>query len=297
MEIGAFGKRFDPIAKTHLSTRGWTLQERLLSRRTIHYAHDQMYFECDSGIHSEDGFMFLQTNFQYNQLIHTQLINFIEHGVHDNTISLIVARSPGVHQAAEREKGGWLSLVCDYSQRKLTRQDDKLTTLAGLARLVAQETGDKYFAGLWGSHMYEDLCWRAYPQDTVVAQAGWSEDELHRDRVVKRTMLGQMSKPSAYRAPSWSWAAIDGPIKFTILSYSNLVAKITDCTVVPSGDDAYGKISGGELEIEVGNIFISISLPLINETTVIGASLRSVSFQPIHATRTSGNPRLHRSQR
>ncbi|KIM96186.1 hypothetical protein OIDMADRAFT_88131, partial [Oidiodendron maius Zn] len=36
ISIGAFGRYFDPIAEEPLSTRGWTLQERLLSPRTIH---------------------------------------------------------------------------------------------------------------------------------------------------------------------------------------------------------------------------------------------------------------------
>ena len=46
--IGAFGKRFDPLTEEPLSTRGWTLQELLLSQRTIHYAKDRMYFGCES---------------------------------------------------------------------------------------------------------------------------------------------------------------------------------------------------------------------------------------------------------
>ncbi|KAH9204844.1 hypothetical protein DL95DRAFT_271743, partial [Leptodontidium sp. 2 PMI_412] len=33
-----------------LSTRGWTLQERVLSPRTVHYASDQLYFECESEV-------------------------------------------------------------------------------------------------------------------------------------------------------------------------------------------------------------------------------------------------------
>jgi DNA gyrase inhibitor GyrI len=44
--IGTFGKYFDPVADQALSKRGWTLQERLLSPRVIHYGTDQMYYEC-----------------------------------------------------------------------------------------------------------------------------------------------------------------------------------------------------------------------------------------------------------
>ena len=57
-KIGQFGQTFDPLDGEALSTRGWALQERLLSRRILHYASDQMYFECQEGILAEDGASF-----------------------------------------------------------------------------------------------------------------------------------------------------------------------------------------------------------------------------------------------
>jgi hypothetical protein len=36
-----------------LSTRGWVLQERALSRRTIHFTSTQVYWECGQGIQCE----------------------------------------------------------------------------------------------------------------------------------------------------------------------------------------------------------------------------------------------------
>ncbi len=38
-----------------LSDRGWCFQERVLSRRILHFASDQMYFECLNGFLGEDG--------------------------------------------------------------------------------------------------------------------------------------------------------------------------------------------------------------------------------------------------
>lgn len=36
-----------------LNSRGWVLQERVLSRRTIHFTSTQVYWECGDGIHCE----------------------------------------------------------------------------------------------------------------------------------------------------------------------------------------------------------------------------------------------------
>ena len=38
-----------------LMKRAWALQERYLSRRTLHFCHDQIYFECEHSFISEDG--------------------------------------------------------------------------------------------------------------------------------------------------------------------------------------------------------------------------------------------------
>ncbi|EQB52770.1 hypothetical protein CGLO_07576 [Colletotrichum gloeosporioides Cg-14] len=41
------------VEKGVLNTRGWVLQERALSRRTVHFTSTQMYWECGEGVHCE----------------------------------------------------------------------------------------------------------------------------------------------------------------------------------------------------------------------------------------------------
>ena len=38
------------VEKARLNTRSWVLQERVLSRRTIFFSANQMYFECGEGV-------------------------------------------------------------------------------------------------------------------------------------------------------------------------------------------------------------------------------------------------------
>lgn len=243
--IGSFGKRFDPIADEPLSTRAWTLQERLLSPRIIHYARDQMYFECESCLKSEDGATFGDIYFGMKRLLDTQCIPYNQHGLSQSAgISFIVGQDAGGQYPGARWQGGWLSLIENYSMRNLTVSRDKLTALAGVARAAAEETRDRYYAGLWGKHFMEDLFWRMYPQEEI-------EDRRDaKNTPIKGKVLGTVRRPAEYRAPSWSWASLDGPVKHIPLSYSKLVSSIIRCTTIPAGKDPYGRVSGGKLDIE-----------------------------------------------
>ncbi|CZR60751.1 uncharacterized protein PAC_10647 [Phialocephala subalpina] len=235
--IGTFGKEFDPIANEPLSSRGWTLQERLLPTRIIHYAKDQIYFECPDAIRSEDGFVFPSVFFNLDFLVRSQLIDQHEHGISKDMISLIPG---GDIMQGIRWKWGWLGLVQNYSQRKLTYQQDKLIALAGLARIVAERTGDRYYAGLWAAHFLEDLCWRVYPQ----------EENSFDWKPTKGEVLGNVTKMTEYRAPSWSWASLDAPIRFIALSFPNLLARVVRCSTTTGGTDPYGRVTNGKLVIE-----------------------------------------------
>jgi len=42
------------VEKAQLNKRAWVLQERVLSRRTIHFSANQTYWECGEGIYSEN---------------------------------------------------------------------------------------------------------------------------------------------------------------------------------------------------------------------------------------------------
>ena len=145
-------------------------------------------------------------------------------------------------------------MIENFTKRKLTKSEDKLPALSGLARVIAEETNDRYFAGIWATHDFEDLFWRVYVREEL------QEHERHHDRdgegpcvfkPVKGKVLAEAKKPDKYRAPSWSWASLDAPVRFIPLSYRNLVAEILDCFVKPAGADEFGRVVKGQLDIWV----------------------------------------------
>jgi hypothetical protein len=228
---------------------GWTLQERLLPKRIVHYAKDQTYWECDQILHSEDGFVFTNEFFNLSTLLKTQGIRGTQHGGVGESVRFTV---DGLYEGI-RWKGGWISLVQDYSRRQLTVPHDKLPALAGLARILAEKTGDDYFAGVWAAHIFEDLFWRVYLR----------EETFNSGVPLKGKVIGKASKPATYRAPSWSWASIDAPLQFISLGCKDLVARVIHCETTPSENDRYSSVKDGRLVIEVSCYLPYLSSELV----------------------------------
>ena len=140
-------------------------------------------------------------------------------------------------------------MIEDYSRRELTVTSDKLLAVAGVARVIAGETGNRYLAGLWAEHLEGDMFWRIQTHEEKVIL---DENDGITPRARLGSLIGHSSRPAQIRAPSWSWAAIDGPIKFLPLNYSNLLCQLRLCYATATGVDEFGSVSGGYLDIEVG---------------------------------------------
>jgi hypothetical protein len=81
----------------------------------------------------------------------------------------------------------WQRLVENYSKTEATYEKDKLPALSGLAKTIQEMSKDKYVAGLWRNTILDGLIWKTRKPAFV-----------HR--------------PTPYRAPSWSWAALNGEV-------------------------------------------------------------------------------------
>lgn len=147
-----------------------------LSPRVLHFG-TQMFWECWGYCWSKDE----QFNHKVNQ-------------PNDRKKKGLPPLYRWQRQSLEPAKGGvpmfefWSRIVQDYTSRRLTNPRDKLPALAGLAKNAQQRSGDKYYAGLWLSCLPLDLLWC-------------------------RERYCYLERSSLYRAPSWSWAAVDGQIK------------------------------------------------------------------------------------
>lgn len=141
------------------------------------------------------------------------------------------APSLAPHKAIESPKwNGWHQIAEDYCSRELTRNMDKLPALSGLVEAFREVSGDTYLAGLWMRNLSHQLLWQ---------HCGLLINGRYR-----------YTQPSEYRAPSWSWASVDGLVKFH--DFNNMTtynARTINCSVNSSAAHGLGLVSSGILDI------------------------------------------------
>lgn len=209
------------VLEQPLNQRAWALQERLLAPRVLHFSSEQILWECCEMYAAETYPRGIPPHIKTGQDISLKTLGFhpsqLENGsldTLDETEALIL----------------WRRIIEIYSASLLTRPGDKLIALSGLARRQKALTNDDYVAGLWRTNLPPQLLW------TV------------RDC---KQFNGQPSvRPVNYRAPSFSWAAVDGRISHFDLSHKQKhLIDIVEVQIISTANDPFGPVEGGFLRV------------------------------------------------
>jgi hypothetical protein len=122
----------------------------------------------------------------------------------------------------------WQIYVNLYTASNLTKPtEDKFLAISGVARKIGPP--EDYVAGLWKPILTHQLRWQT--GDNCTRQAEW-------------------------RAPSWSWASIDGPVYAETRGEPNTEATmrilfdILDLDVMPATFDPFGPVLHGALRLK-----------------------------------------------
>lgn len=217
---------WDPVAKSHLVDRAWVHQERTLSRRILHFTTGEIFWECQ--------------NLRASETYHSaEFYRLLHHSDLERTLLAPKLETPWSDGILQKT---WSSCVANFTKGKLTKPEDKLLAIGGLAaRLHQKSGGTEYFAGLWGYELEKQLIWR-------------------------RSGLKTQSQRHPYRAPSWSWASVDGEILLAWDVYrasdpetgpglkidarkAKFVAQIVEVNTTLVGTDPFGQITGGVLRL------------------------------------------------
>ncbi|KAE9365051.1 hypothetical protein N431DRAFT_488303 [Stipitochalara longipes BDJ] len=199
-----------------LDKRAWCFQESAVATRILYFTHNQVGWGC------------FQTSGGGNVLGET--------GVRLKT-ALGRGYSQDVNCGPFSQVREWIEVVGKYSNRQLSRETDKLPAISGLASLILEanqlgnleppnrqytyfsirdridrkqfrdlpETSpDVYLAGLWRKYFIVGLAWNV--KKSIPRQY---DNEHH-------------NQTGDYVAPSWSWASVQGPVRYRCTEGVNL---------------------------------------------------------------------------
>lgn len=165
-----------------LQSRAWVLQERLLSRRVIHYSKDELFWEC---------FRLSRRESSNEPLEFDDLIDDREDVGLKQSIAPVRLLNPDLQNIIHP----WQFVISNYTARCISNEADRLVGISGIAiyikTWIERTTGrdPMYMAGLWKDHGTTFL---------------W--EELHSEQ------SNYLTSGNAYIAPSWSWASVNNPI-------------------------------------------------------------------------------------
>lgn len=197
-----------------LSKRGWVVQERLLSPRVLHFGRDQIYWECKEMSFASEIF---PGGLGYSESSIDKVLFNIQ----------LTSHNPGVED--------WSKVVLQYSKCSLSFPvKDKFIAIGAIAERFAKLYNTGYVAGSFGSVMDlpKALLWRVARSDEHSASI-WSGE---------------------YRAPSWSWMNIDGPVDISDVGYFgwSMAWLVSDEEISPF-DPSYNYTRVTDLQIELVN--------------------------------------------
>jgi len=214
----------DEVENGPLLRRGWVFQERLLARRVVHFGESQLAWECNEC----HGLGMFPDGLPLSMAVLGGKRSDRAPTTPTSTSSTV--STPDIKFVTE-----WQNLMSQYSKCGLSESGDKLIALEGIVKSkMSIRPGDKYAAGMWKSTALFDLPW-------------WRWDE---DRE-----LYPIEATSA-RAPSWSWASVDGEICFPFLLYAGPLSRPDECyaqvkDMVGHSTDQNGNFSAqGKMHLE-----------------------------------------------
>ncbi|KAF4630846.1 hypothetical protein G7Y89_g7282 [Cudoniella acicularis] len=227
-----------------LYRRAWVIQERLLARRTIHFGTTQLQWDCEQKIACETYPLGLPCELQD-----------IRKGRFPITLQQDIREK---RSSLGRDWNAWNRVVERYSRCLLTVPSDKLVALSGIVKDIQEFTERQnyhtgvcreYFAGIWKHELHLGLLW-AVKELEVLEPLGAKS----RDNKSARSTPTHSYRAKEYRAPSWSWASVEGAIVVDYFKIHckgvDLVAWIEDIQIRTARLSS-SQVIGGFLKINV----------------------------------------------
>ncbi|KAI0350136.1 HET-domain-containing protein [Trametes cingulata] len=227
-----------------ISRRGWCMQEYMMSPRSLIFTSETLQYRCQTATQNVGKSFYDPSG---------------ERRLHD----ALFLRDPQLPKPGSYEwhevHVAWLRLVEDYTRRSVTVPSDKLVACGAIAEAFQRVLRSDYVAGLWRETLPCDLLW------LKASEAGPG-----------------LTRPAQYRAPSWSWAAVDGGIAMPRNEpdpppdYYPAVVVIRCEAILEDARVPFGQVTGGSLAIR------GVLLPcMLNASPRGGRGNREISLSSL----------------
>ncbi len=232
--------------KWRLFTRGWTLQERLLATRIVHFAPLELTWECKSEAHCECGFLDNQMERSFK-----------------TTYDKMLQTRPSANSLME----SWRHLVCLYMERKLTEESDRLPAISSLARQHSSPELGTYLAGSWQNHLLEMISWYVNHESS----SGQRRPTCY--------IAPSWCWASLVGSIDWDWSD-----RLPLSDLPEFVAEIQEAECKLSRSDPFGPVGSGHLVISSPHLVCKIIIEDGDEPRLDHAALTSclLDADPVH---------------
>ncbi|KAJ5798068.1 HET-domain-containing protein [Penicillium pulvis] len=140
----------EDVASGPLNKRAWVLQERALSRRTIHFTANQTYFECGDGVRCET----------MSYMRNSRALFLGDPGF---------PKGLGMRTTESRIKLVQ-SLFCTYMRLDITNKTDRALAISGLEKRLASTFGTACQFGIFEKYVWRCLLWTRAPKSRGLRQ-------------------------------------------------------------------------------------------------------------------------------
>ncbi|KAK5090300.1 hypothetical protein LTR05_000472 [Lithohypha guttulata] len=223
----------DLVDSSPLAQRAWCFTERCLSKRTLHFTRNELLWECQQMCCSEvfpKGLPVTMKTAHEQERRNTTVLPLPSSpspASADNK-SLLPAPKISFNKRTHHQRtANWHILVEMYTEGRQTYTSDKLLGVSGLARQYLSRNRLRphdYVAGMWRPSLPHSLLWRIH-------EGG--------------------RRPPRYRAPTWTWASIDGRVVSPAPSHASkqTCLEVIDVSVTMKNNDPLGLCEGGRLKV------------------------------------------------
>ncbi|PTB47615.1 hypothetical protein M431DRAFT_526026 [Trichoderma harzianum CBS 226.95] len=213
-----------------INTRGWTLQEALLTPRLLIFTNMHMVWKCQNGyqpdFHATSRDARERRRGDYGPWDAWSSLCGYSFTRLKELDDLAIPETPRVGEEFNSRGGTystWHFILNKYTTRQLTEESDRLPAISAIAQAFAAHFKTEYYAGLWGRFLVHDLMWENWLSNPNATKSG---------------------------APSWSWATMKGELQYDGGNTDYARAEVISCKTTPVSDrNPFGAVTGGKLVI------------------------------------------------